>query len=1529
MAKSTESKSKPLEFRQTAHLPAQPERWRGNQLWQLVEGNLRKSEQIERKVNLLSGAAAHSFASRIFRNHHEQFKQEGNKELACPLPESLTDLGTFSEVVILDEKYPGKISLEARMQGSYTERKEVTLPIYLRDKTYVFKTSAGRVFVVYDHEDSFLPHEAMYQAIKKEKVEPYEVFSQLLRYFSMAGKNSHRLLAEHQRMAESVGLDLGIKKNHKSYRGQARIHIYMAGHQPKKDAFSEDLLVVAALRQGFKIEQTFEDPQEAADSKKQLWQQFWAGLQGDSALRLLLRMDINYLPGLYSSEGVKKLVARVALAHALGRSNSIQESVPLPQQLDFSPKVIADYITHLLYLESWDEVRSLDELFFSTSVSKRVKQIALGLLSAYDQLGFTSTDESLDFLLQNEQITFQEKTELKNCIDLEQQIASFPSIREKQAISNRAASFLGVYGVNEDLFSTTSSLAHRLDVDALGSPRTHLLAKRGGAFSSFGLRLNQLMQPLLDHFPQYEYRVKNNRSFTRTRTTPFWSMLFGHELELSYKHDLPALQKMLIEFHSALQVLQGYELIPSEMAATIVNFWHSIIGSLDLSPDPKLSAQKQAETVFKALESKTTGSKLSSHGYATEQLKGWLFSSAFLERVRYFWEKIRANGYSLVAHQENGPTHGGLLNSAKNLPLHLVTDRTVRFNKALINLELYLNKAKDLGKHSCEHIAVRMAALHQHPGAVHCRDHRYEDNYSKTVWFQWGASKFTKTWVAEHWQELVGDAEQVNTYPDNNAALVGEKIYNLINPEIEALLAQAAVENNQARRVRILYQAYRLATVVYELDRTWEKPSAGERVHFGISAWSDNYNQIRKSLREMIDVASKEKVKPPGAIEMKPGQIHCLLGPNMGGKSTVMRQIGFNILAHNQGLPQVGGSFSVAPDIFLSSPVGSERQMVGESLFTQGAKDLGDIISAKQGEGEKHLWMLDEFGRRTNARYGQANMMTAGIIAAAFAKQPKDMALMATHYQSMVHYQPFFKALGLELVFWKVEDFKLKRLEPGEEVRSLAIQAIAKHLPVGAYLDWPDKKDIKLIKEADLSIERKSLKPLNKEQIAALTRDDLLGFSMENKIRFVYQRYNMSAAEAKIFLARYLVPEKAVEKQKVIAAVLEHPQLNKHLQVLRDCEKVVEFYEKIRKEHWMERSAMKRNFYQHSFPGKVDHKAAVEDFYKQESKFLRQLVKKTNATMNFAVKLMSQVSPGWFDDKVSEIKISHVLDGVLDKSFYELGAVFSYASQIKSKREMGFSYAQVEFTDEVIFAAEEAWNPNLQGKKIVTNSFNYDFNDGRAGVVTTGENGSGKSNHQITVGNLGMEAMCLGFGPAAKITANKNLQVLSLTQPVSDTRKESSMSQEVLRRIAKAVAVAKYSQDPTLVLLDEPGAPTSETDAHKIIVWLFRKFLNNSNTKIEVSTHCDGLVDALKDIAHFQAFRLLSEQPYKAFVGTADSNALEVGKAYGMDETFYDIAKIVYEFIVLTQADKDLIKKHAQAFAERIKEILAQRVFAV
>ncbi len=1511
-------------FLETEHALAQPERWRANQLFQLVENNLRKSEKIDRKIKIISGAAANSFATRILRNHREQFQREGSKELASPIPEKQADEEVFSEVLVVDEKYLIEISLNVRRKGSYTDEKNISLPVFLNDKVYVMRTATGQLYVAFDHEDSFLAHKETYQTIEKEEVDPYSAFIQVLKYFSCSGKNSQQFLMEHQKMAESVGLDLGINSNHYGYHGQARLHIYLAGHQPPSDSFADDLLVGAALRKGFHLNEKHENVQEEAALNNQLWEQFWEGLQGDVVLKSLMRMDVNYLPGLYDSKSVKQLVAKVAIAQVYGRTSDLQEIIPVPRKLVFSLKAIAEYVVRLLYLESWEKAEGLDELFFSKPTSYRVKQIAFGLFSIYDKIGFSSIDEALNFLFQYHQITELERDELKNCLDLEQQVASLPRLKEDQALSREAADFLGIYGVNENLFNSTSLLAFQLDADALGAPRTYLSVKRDSSLTGFGLRLEHLSQSITNHFPSYKFRVKNDRSFLRDRRAPFWSVLFGHELGL-YRHDEFDLKQMLIEFQTALQVLKSYELIPHEMALTIISFWKNIVDRLNISSETEIDSGNSAKELLYKLEKRITKTHLAHHAHAGEHLKFWLSSSVFLERMRYFWQKIRANGYPLAAHLEQAPAHGGLESSAKNLPLHLVTDRTTRFDKELINLKFYMKKAKELDKNSSAHIAVRMAAIRQYPSRVHCRDHRYEDNYSRTVWFEWEVSAFTKRWIAEHWQEIVGE-EEVSYF--KNATEIGERIYGIINQEIEDLLAQAFQENNQARRTRILLHAYRLATTIYEFDRIWEKPRVDERVNLNICAWSDNYNQIRDSLRKMIDIASKERVKPPGEIKIKPGQVHCLLGPNMGGKSTVMRQLGFGILAHNQGLPQVGGGFSAADDIFLSSPVGSERQMAGESLFTQGAKELGDIIEAKQIGRHKYLWMLDEFGRRTNARYGQANMMTASIVAAAYEETPKDMALMATHYQSMVRYQPFFQALGLELVFWKVEDFKLKRLEPDEEVKSLAIQAIAKHLPLSEYEDWPDKEDAQHAKNSIGTKEKPVLKSLSREQIAAATRDDLMGASMREKIEFLSNRYNMTVVEAKIFLARYLVPKEVEEKQKIVAAVLAHPQLTEHLKILKEIQEITSFHKRLLEVDWKQRTAMRRNFYKHFDLKKIDYNANIDVFNKQVEVFLNQLVKKANKTMRFGKKLINDVVPNWLDGKGTTYTIvNDILSGNLNRGIYELGAVFSYASQIKSKRENGFGYAQAEFRDEAVFAAEEAWNPNLREEKIVTNSFNYDFRDGRAGVVTTGENGSGKSNHQITVGQIGIEATCLGFGPATKIIAPKNLQVLALTQPVSDTLKESSMGQEVVRRISKAVAVAKHSKNPTLVLLDEPGAPTSETDAHKIIVWLFHKFLKNTNTKLEVSTHCDGLVDALKDKVYFQAFRLLSDQPFKAFVGTADSNALEVAKFYGMDETFYDIAKIVHEFIVFTQSDKNLIKLHAQVFADRIKEILVKRVF--
>lgn len=1513
---------------QTEKSNSQPEWWRANQLYRQVEPNLRQSEKIERKINFLTGAAANSFARRILSSHKSQFQNEGNKELVCPVPEFQAQEEIFNQVEIVDEKYVIRIEIETYREGSWNDRKKIALPVLLNDRNYVLKSATDQLYVVFDHEDSFLPYEETYRVIKKEKVEVRHAFNQILSYFSQAGRNSNQFLADHQSMAESCGLDLGITSRHKTYYGQSRIHVYLAGHNSRNPGQEDDLLLAEALRRGFKIEQKFTSDQEKLEYEQKVWQQFWMGLADGTSLISLLRMDVNFLPGIYGSENLKQLVARVIVAHFFGRSKSLNEAVYLPEEISFPEEVIADYVVRLIYLAGWQSSKVLEELFFSEEASLKVRQIAFGLLSSSDKLGFLNENEALDFLEANHKITATEREKIVGCLKLEKELDVLPKLSAVNALSRNGADFLGLHDTEKNLHDATKSIDYRLAAESVGSPRTSLSLRRNEDFSHHGLRLENLEKPILDHFPTHDLAVKDRSAWSKTRNAPLWSIIFGYDLELPGRSNVESFLQMLANFQDAMQILHVQNLIPPEFSLTIINFWANIVNNINLDSDQS-EFFLGAEKLLKQLSSKLTDSGIGRHNNATAHLKDWLGSSIYLERMRVFWQRIQQNGYPLFPHAEDGSLQEGLKISAKNLPLHLAIDRTKRFDSAVNNLEFYLHKAKELNESSCEHIAVRMSAIQLHPNQVYCKDHRYTDDYKDTIWFEWETSAFTKKWIKENWQELVGEAGEVEYR--TNAAEVGTKIYQIINRKVEELLAQAGLPENKDKRNRLLYQAYQLANVIYELDRTWEKPIAGRNVHFGICAWHDEYNQIRKSLREIIDLATKEKVKPPGAIEMIPGQIHCLLGPNMGGKSTVMRQVGFGILAHNQGLPQVGGRFDAGSEIFIDSPVGSERQSIRDSLFTQGAKDLGEIIYAKKRRRQNHLWMFDEFGRRTNARYGQANLITASIIAASSEGKPKDMALMATHYQALVNYQALFQALGLELVFWKVEDFKLKKLEPNEQVKSLAIQTIVKHLPKEEYADWPDQDDLSgaesMAQRRDLSPERQKFGELSREQIFALTRDDLMGKSFHEKVIFVSRRFSMSADEAQVFLGRYLVPEKVLDKQKIIQAVIENNQLEKKLETFKDCRKIADFYSSLNKVEVSERKNMLRDFFKKYYPDQVDSDVDINEFYKQIDVFLEKVVAKANTVLNWAAKLIDKVVPGWFTNRGYLININNLKDGRLSSGMYELGAVVSYARQIKSLREKGLDYSVVEFSDEAVFKADEAWNPNLFKKEVVANSFNYDFSDGKAGVVTTGENGSGKSNHQITVGHLGMEAMCLGFGTARSIVANKKLSVLALTQPVVDTMKESSMSQEVSRRISRAVAVAKYSQDPTLVLLDEPGSPTSENDAQKIILWLFEKFLKNSNAKIEVSTHCDGLVDALDDKVYFQAFRLLSDQPFKAFAGTADSNALEVAKAYGLDETFYEIAKIVYEFIVLTKSDKDLIAMYAQEFAAKIREIMQEKIF--
>lgn len=126
---------------------------------------------------------------------------------------------------------------------------------------------------------------------------------------------------------------------------------------------------------------------------------------------------------------------------------------------------------------------------------------------------------------------------------------------------------------------------------------------------------------------------------------------------------------------------------------------------------------------------------------------------------------------------------------------------------------------------------------------------------------------------------------------------------------------------------------------------------------------------------------------------------HCVLvtGPNMGGKSTLLRQAGLMVVMAQLGCYVPAEVCKLTPVDRVFTRLGaSDRIMAGESTFFV---ELSETSSILQHATEHSLVLLDELGRGTATFDGTA---IASAVVKELSERIKSRTLFSTHYHSLV-----------------------------------------------------------------------------------------------------------------------------------------------------------------------------------------------------------------------------------------------------------------------------------------------------------------------------------------------------------------------------------------------------------------------------------------------------------------------------------------------------------------------------------------------
>jgi DNA mismatch repair protein MutS len=208
------------------------------------------------------------------------------------------------------------------------------------------------------------------------------------------------------------------------------------------------------------------------------------------------------------------------------------------------------------------------------------------------------------------------------------------------------------------------------------------------------------------------------------------------------------------------------------------------------------------------------------------------------------------------------------------------------------------------------------------------------------------------------------------------------------------------------------------------------------RVHDGDSI------TLKESRHPVVEKLVSSERFVPNTIEMDASerQVHIITGPNMAGKSTLLRQVALLVLMAQIGsfIPAEEASIGIVDRVFTR--VGALDSLAeGRSTFMVEMQETANILNNAT---EKSLVILDEIGRGTSTFDG----LSIAWAVAEYLHNWQDRGiktLFATHYHELTDLaltKPRVKNYNIAVKEWNEEIIFLRKLVEGSTNRSYGIQ---------------------------------------------------------------------------------------------------------------------------------------------------------------------------------------------------------------------------------------------------------------------------------------------------------------------------------------------------------------------------------------------------------------------------------------------------------------------------------------------------------
>jgi DNA mismatch repair protein MutS len=261
-----------------------------------------------------------------------------------------------------------------------------------------------------------------------------------------------------------------------------------------------------------------------------------------------------------------------------------------------------------------------------------------------------------------------------------------------------------------------------------------------------------------------------------------------------------------------------------------------------------------------------------------------------------------------------------------------------------------------------------------------------------------------------------------------------EKRVELEYEIFEQIRESVAQENQRIKRT---------AGLIGELDALAGLAETAQLNHYTCpEVYDDGVIDIVDGRHPVIELTVKDEDFVPNDIRLddKEHQFLIITGPNMAGKSTILRQTALTVLMAQMGsfIPASKGKIGVVDRIFTR--VGASDDLTrGQSTFMVEMNETANILRHAT---SKSLVILDEIGRGTSTYDGLS-------IAWAVAESLHDRAdrgvktLFATHYHELtdlITTKQRVKNFNIAVKEWNDQIIFLRKLVPGGTSRSYGIQ---------------------------------------------------------------------------------------------------------------------------------------------------------------------------------------------------------------------------------------------------------------------------------------------------------------------------------------------------------------------------------------------------------------------------------------------------------------------------------------------------------